>query len=199
MKTIWKKIILFAASGSFSLAAGNLSAAPIVGEFGITGFGVTYMDTEGGNEVGIGDANYLEFGSSVIAGNATGDFVPYIPAKDNGVVPATVTDFSIDPFNRGGVDPLLQVGGFEFALNTLYIQTQNDSFLNLSGYGVVSGNGFDDTSGYWEYSSQSNGFTFSAGVESGAVPVPEPSNIMLVGIGFVGLAFLGYKKRRDAA
>ena len=199
MKIIWNKIMLLAVSVSFTLAAGNLSAAPIIGDFGIIGFGVTYRDAKDGNEVGIGEANYLDFGSTVFAGGATGDFVPHIPAAVGEMIPAFISDFSINPFAVGGIQPLLQVGGFEFALNTLSIDLQNDSFLNLSGYGVISGNGFDATSGYWQYSSQSIGFTFSAGVQSAAVPVPEQSSILLVGIGLLGLAIRGFKLRRAAA
>lgn len=96
-------------------------------------------------------------------------------------------------FNPSTPTPhLWSVAGFTFDLLSSTIVTQNASFLNISGTGIVSGPpGFDPTNMDWAFSTQSAGggtgtiFSFSAnGV---AVPEPAASALTLLGFALTGM------------
>jgi hypothetical protein len=70
-------------------------------------------------------------------------------------------------FNSGLHPALWSVGGFTFDLTASNIVTpQGNGFLNVSGTGTITGNGFNATPGNWKFSTQNppaNGvFSFSA-------------------------------------
>jgi hypothetical protein len=71
------------------------------------------------------------------------------------------------PWNFGsGLAKLWSVGGFTFNLTASHITLQANGFLNVTGTGTITGNGFADTPGTWRFSTQNppaNGvFSFSA-------------------------------------
>ncbi len=76
---------------------------------------------------------------------------------------------------------------YSFELATL---VSNPTHLLMSGTGTLKATGFDDTAGFWQYTSQI-GLTFSAG----AAPVSEPATLALLGLGIAGL---GFARRRQA-
>jgi hypothetical protein len=97
---------------------------------------------------------------------------------------------------------LWQIGGFTFDLSSSMVVSQptDGTFLDVSGVGTMSGNGFDPTPGTWSFNStQADGSsnpTFSFQANSAAVP--EASSVALFGIGVLGL--LGRQAlRRKAA
>ena len=93
---------------------------------------------------------------------------------------------------------LWTVGGFTFELVSSSIDLQTNKFLNISGEGFVSGNGFDRTPGTWTFTSnQSNGGTsqeFSFAANSTAVPTPDGgSAVALLGIALTAVGALRAK------
>jgi hypothetical protein len=102
-------------------------------------------------------------------------------------------------FNPSTPTPgLWSVGGFTFDLLSSTIVTQNSNFLNISGTGIVSGNGLDATAMEWSFSTQNaNGrpktiFSFSAD----GVSVPDGgSAVALLGIALTGIEALRRKLR----
>jgi hypothetical protein len=105
-------------------------------------------------------------------------------------------------FNPSTATPALwQVGNFTFDLTSASVVTQNANFLNITGLGTVSGNGYDPTPGVWTFSSSnsngSNSTTF--GFQATTDAVPESSTTVLLTIGAFGLAALRYFRRRAEA
>ena len=50
---------------------------------------------------------------------------------------------------------LWSVGGFTFDLTNDVVVLQTATFLNITGRGIVSGNGFDPTPAHWAFTTQS--------------------------------------------
>jgi VPDSG-CTERM motif len=106
-------------------------------------------------------------------------------------------------FNPSTPTPALwSVGGFTFDLTSATIVTQNAMFLNVSGVGTVSGNGFDVTNARWAFTVQNAGggtgdfFSFSANTAS---VVPDGgSAVALLGISLVAIEFVRRKLRSRA-
>lgn len=78
-----------------------------------------------------------------------------------------------------------------FKLTSINIHHQDSDFLNLSGVGVFSASGYDDTVGKWHFSTQSVAgsqnpqVTFSASVSS--TDVTEPAALSLLSLGLMGV------------
>lgn len=89
-------------------------------------------------------------------------------------------------FNPSTSTPgLWSVGGFTFDLTSATIVSQSATFLNVTGVGTISGNGYDPTPATWSFSaSRSDGGTAADfGFQAQANAVPEPGAVMLVGLG----------------
>jgi VPDSG-CTERM motif len=97
-------------------------------------------------------------------------------------------------------DPLWEVGGFTFHLTSSTIVTQTATFLNVTGVGTISGNGFEATNARWAFSVQNAGggtgdfFSFSANTASVGVP-DGGSAVALLGISLVAIEFVRRKLR----
>jgi hypothetical protein len=128
--------------------------------------------------------------SNVAAFN--GSFVGFVNLGDQATM-ATPWTFLPPP---GGQPALWSVGGFTFDLTSATVITQNATFLNISGVGTVSGNGFEDTTAGWAFTTQNAGgtgnfFSFSANTATG---VPDGgSTVSLLGCALLGLATLRRK------
>ena len=109
-------------------------------------------------------------------------------------------------FSPSTVTPgLWSVGGFTFDLLSSTIVTQNATFLNISGTGIVSGNGFAPTNANWAFTVQNAAlstatargglfYSFSANLATQGVPDGGPSVAML-GIGLGVVEFIRRKFR----
>ena len=139
------------------------------------------------------DANH-NAGFSSVVGGATGDF--------SGIAAGTQATMA-QPwiFNPSTPTPgLWSVAGFTFDLLSSTIVTQTSSFLNITGTGIITGNGFDLTAGTWAFSVQSAGgrrlveFSFSANSNDNGVP-DGGSAVALLGLALTGIEVLRRKLR----
>ena len=118
--------------------------------------------------------------NTFMAIGATKDFGDHVGFGDIG----TIKDFTFKPvLDVIPNNPLWTIGGFSFDLNAIEGVTQNVNVLAVHGTGVVSGNGFDPTGG-----------TFTITLIKGnhelfwiANTVPEPTSLVLLGLGAVAL------------
>ena len=154
-KTI--KQTLFAAVAL--LCAGvTLEAAPINGS--ITIKGGAHLNTNSVNTATqvTGWLNGANLPPTVVS--RSGNFATFVSVRD------AVTMAKPWNLNSGPLPALWSVGGFTFNLTASHITLQANGFLNVTGTGTITGNGFADTPGTWRFSTQNppaNGvFSFSA-------------------------------------
>jgi hypothetical protein len=168
----------------------ELIAAPIQGsiDFG----GVVTFDT-------------MSLATATRVSGWNSSFVLQDSGSFSGIAPGTsATMASSWTFNSGtpmtpmpgpATPGLWSVGGFTFDLTSSTVVSQSTTFLNITGFGTASGNGFNTTPGTWSFtSSDSNGqpqTTFGFQAQS---TVPEPSTLALLGAGIGGL--IASRKRR---
>lgn len=177
---------------SFTIFIGQAYAVLINGSIG---FGANYVARNAG---GVAVSNLLNATqiTDVFAAvmSATGDF--------SDIKPLTPVDFYNDfSFNPSSVPiaPLWQITltpenpldpdkVFSFSLTSLQIKTQIADQIGLSGMGTLNITGFGPTEGYWSFTANKSGasFTFSDSVAS----VPEPSTLLLLGCGLFGVGLV---------
>jgi hypothetical protein len=96
------------------------------------------------------------------------------------------------------LNDLWAVGGFSFDLESATIHHRSDAFINISGTGVVSGNGYDPTPATWFFTANmpSNGrFAYSAGSATVAAVPDGGSAIALLGLALGGLELLRRRRK----
>ncbi|MEM7081372.1 MAG: PEP-CTERM sorting domain-containing protein [Pseudomonadota bacterium] len=164
----------------FALASFQAPAMAGFIEGGI-GFGGLFTPTGG---TGLGDATGISFGFSTVT-TATGDFAPAAGEF------ASFNDLDFNPANTP-ITPLWSVtaGGINYAFDLLDISLdfQDADEINLSGTGILSATGFDDTAGTWTFSGQNGSVFFTFSSITIAESVSEPSTLLLLGLGLVGVA-----------
>ena len=192
MKTLSRTILPILATGLFScgLFCQQAQAVPIQGDIDFGGV-VTFDTTS------LATATRVNVWNSSQVLQRSGDFANPTYSIDPGD-PATMGTPWI--FNSGTpatpapgpAKPMLwQIGGFTFDLSSSMVVSQptDGTFLDVSGVGTMSGNGFDPTPGTWSFNStQADGSsnpTFSFQANSAAVP--EASPLALFGMGVLGL------------
>ena len=128
--------------------------------------------------------------------NSSGSFAIFAPAGTN------ATFFAPWNFNSGMIVNFWQAGGFTFTLTSSMILTQGVGpgglgFVTVGGMGIISGNGFDPTSGTWSFSTQDPSagvppeFSFSAGTNS--IAPDGGTTVALLGLALVGVEALRRK------
>jgi hypothetical protein len=126
-------------------------------------------------------------GFSNVTGGATGAFALILPGTQ--ALMATPWIFSPSTPTQG----LWSVGGFTFDLLSSTVVTRTATFLNVTGTGTISGNGFDDTPGAWSFTAQKPGTTeFSFSASSSSVP-DGGVTVALLGLTLVGVEVLRRK------
>jgi hypothetical protein len=191
MKRTWLKMgtVVAAVIG----IAGIAQAVPITGD--ITFAGGVQLDTSSA-----GTATEV---LSWTGPGGTGE--PIVISDDgsfSGIAPGTQVTFA-SPwlFNSGAVAALWSVGGFTFDLTSSHIVFQGGSPAGVvvDGTGTVSGNGLDDSTMSWSFSTQDPGasgststiFSFSSASGTISSSVPDGgTTAMLLGLGVLGLGTL---------
>jgi hypothetical protein len=181
-------IALILASGFFCHQA---QAAPVNGSIDFGGT-VTFGDSTGANTTSLASATRVNVWNSAFVLQDSGDFSSIAPGT-------TVTMAAPWIFNPSTATPSLwTVGGFKFDLSTSVVVSQSNTFLNITGTGTISGNGFTPTPGSWSFtSSDSSGqpqTTF--GFQAQSTSVPEASSVSLVAFGALVLAGASLVRRK---
>jgi hypothetical protein len=117
---------------------------------------------------------------------------------------AQLTTFTFAPASAANGVELFNVGSglSTFTIDSIMVDFNGSldgtPFLNLSGTGLLTEVGYDNTPATFSLTSTTTGttsFTVDATVPSA---VPEPSSLLLIGTGLLGLAFALFRKNRPA-
>jgi hypothetical protein len=185
-----RKLTALLAGAALMLMATSAMAIPITGSIDFTGAEVlTPLSST------LENASGLNFLSGEVHGVRTGTFAPIAidtPVVFNNLVfkPAAAL---VNPFWT-----LTFLGiTYSFDLQTIALDLQSATHLDLSGTGILHATGFDDTPGIWFYSTQGNGSTFSAQNTATTAPVPEPGTLLLLGAGLFGIAVFSKRTKNQ--
>ncbi len=186
-------------------ASGVSQAIPIIS--GSIGMGGSFNPVDSsGTIVDLDEATGIDFAPNMfrVSAGSTGDFAA-LAGMDG-----TIQDLQFAPFSSPIVD-FWTVGDFAFELTMLDDLTAlgfESMFLVLSGEGIISGDGYQDTLGSWTFAGTGGGgiFTWAAvsaaeggggGTQDDYMSVPEPMALALIGIGLVGFGGVrGFRGRR---
>ena len=163
------------------LIAMPAGATVLTGGFSMAGGLVPGQDFSGPGIVDVDPQSMI-----VLAGTIVGDFTAYLSPFQVG----SHKDVPYDPFvpiaDLWTVTGFLLPGRFAFSLDTLSVDFQSATQLDLSGTGEITHADFDDTPFQWvaTFQSLSQTASFSASTQL----VPEPSTGLLLATGLLGLA-----------
>jgi len=201
MSTLKTKLKLLGGGLILSSLISNASAIQIQGNLIMAGVAVpldeSNHETDLESSTGLYFANAFAFlGDGDFADITTGSAIDFQAFQfEPALLPSPVAPlWSI-------ADPLSGNSLFEFDLTSINVNEKSGETLSLSGTGILSGAGFEDTSGIWNFTTQSPsvGPYFSFSAASAATPVPEASTVVTLGLGVIGLSIIGYRNRRRAA
>ena len=188
--------ILTVAFASFVFCARTNGQNPILGTIDFVG--VTTYDT-----TSLATATRVNLWNSSFVTKSTLDFASVAPGTN--VTMGTPWVFNSGtpavPMPGPSLSPLWNVGGFTFDLTSSSVVSQSSTFLNVTGFGTVSGNGFDNTPGTWSFtSSRANGQDSQTfGFQSNTAAVPESGTVVLFATGGLLIAAVQLFRRKNKA
>lgn len=160
--------------------AGDAVPAP-AGNWG-DATGVNFADTPTNARVSSVSGSYSGVPSGALSGQlATFNDFTFEPT----LVPNPVLLWSFDFDGRT----------YSFTMDTVSLNDRAANFIELTGFGVLSITGFDDTRGVWRFSGQQAGIPPTFSFSSSNEPVAEPGTLALLGLGLLGV---GLARRRKA-
>lgn len=167
------------------LTALNAAAVPINGDISF-----------GGN-VGFSSTEFTSF-SGVTVTTAVGD---YSTVPTGGFSPAvTFNPFTFVPLSTPTPLWTFVYGAntYSFDVATMILVNNDLDFKYVRGTGVanITGSSFDPTVGTWIMSASNTGTAFSFQSTNGVHGVPEPTVLLLLGFGLVGLAGVRRKLKK---
>jgi hypothetical protein len=146
----------------------------------------------------------IEIGGAVTTASA-GDLTGVDFKFDSGAVLDATGDFATGDMSASVslTDIMFNTPGAVWSWDVFsFVATgYSDIAANLQGgkdftaSGVLSGTGFDDTTGSFLFSSQSNGTTASFSSSTAPTPVPLPAGLPLLLVGLGGLGVMARKKK----
>ena len=145
------------------------------------------------------NTNVLQNATHVIANGFSNVTVSNTEAGSSlaAVANGTAVTFTGAQYNFNGtglpIANFWSVGGFSFQLTSSAVIVQLPGFLNVQGAGIMTGNGFEATTGTWFFTSQGVSqnpqFSFSS---TNTTNAPDGgSTAVLAGLALVGLALAG--------
>ncbi len=178
------------ALGGLSLTDTQAQTNPIVGD-------VDFIGVATFNTMSLSSAKRVKLWDISKVVDRSGTFTSFVNPQDN------VTMSAPWIFNSGTVaapmpgpsrPALWSVGGFTFDLTTSNVVLQTSGVLNVTGFGTVSGNGFDPTLGLWSFTASNDGsqqsrFSFQANTS-----VPEAGTVVFFALGGLGLIAVQYRR-----
>ncbi len=187
--TKFKQAVIAAALFSITGAA---SAVQISGEIHIDGSGVLDSapsgTSPGATTLTMNAAGVVNIDPAL----TTGDFDTFLDPLDP--VTFSTTTISFEPTFNGSLSSFWSAAGFSFELTQLAESVEINGFINLSGLGIITGNGFDATNGRINVT----GVGSDENVSITAETIPEPLTLGLLGIGLLGIGFSTRRSRKSA-